>query len=83
MGGLTMPKSRAAGIPRPVYVGGMLYKSIFEASATSGLSTVWMLQRLNRSKGAPVFIRGTAVVERTWVQQIVAVINNDRTRVKP
>ena len=61
-----------AGSPCPVYVGGVLYRSIFEASVESGISTVWMLNRLKASKGAPVFIRGTAVVEQGWVRQVIA-----------
>ena len=66
------PSRHTSGSPCPVYVGGFLYRSIFEASVESGISTVWMLNRLRKSKGAPVFIRGTAVVEREWVKQIIA-----------
>jgi len=66
------PSRHMAGSPCPVYVGGFLYRSIFEASVESGISSVWMLNRLKESKGAPVFIRGTAVVEREWVRQIIA-----------
>ena len=61
-----------AGSPVPVYVGGFLYRSIFEASVESGISSVWMLNRLKASRGAPVFIRGTAVVEQDWVVRIAA-----------
>jgi len=60
-----------AGSPCPVYVGGFLYRSIFEASVESGISSVWMLNRLKASGGAPVFIRGTAVVERGWVKRTI------------
>jgi len=31
-----------------------------------------MLKRLKDSKGAPVFIRGTALVECEWVKQTLA-----------
>lgn len=61
-----------AGSPVPVYVGGILYRSIFEASVESGISSVWILNRLKASDGAPVFIRGTAVVERGWVIRTAA-----------
>ena len=66
-----MLKKRIAGSPCPVYVGGILYRSIFVASVETGISAVWMLQRLKASRGTPVFIRGIAVVERAWVQQVV------------
>ncbi|MCL2380479.1 MAG: hypothetical protein FWC64_02665 [Treponema sp.] len=62
------------GAPCPVYVGGILYHSIFQASAGSGISTVWISRRLKDSGDTPVIIRGTAVVKRTWVQQIVAAV---------
>ena len=68
------PLHHVAGSPCSVYVGGFLYRSIFEASIESGISSVWMLNRLKTSKGAPVFIRGTAVVEREWVEQIIATL---------
>ena len=65
------PPRHTAGSPCPVYVGGILYRSIFEASIESGISSVWMLNCLKASKGAPVVIRGTAVVERDWVKNTV------------
>jgi len=71
-----MLKNRNAGTPCPVYVGGILYGSIFEASMESGISTVWIQHRLKASNGAPVFIRGTAVVERAWAQQTVTKIDH-------
>jgi len=70
-----IPSTRTAGKSCPVYVGGILYSSIFEASIESGISSFWILTRLKASEGKPVFIRGTAVVEREWVQQILATID--------
>ena len=67
---------RVAGSPYPVYVGGILYRSIFAASVESGISTVWIQKRLNASGGEPVFIRGTAVVEKEWVRKTLSVINS-------
>ena len=63
---------RRSGSACPVYVGGFLYPSIFVASVDSGISMPWILDRLKASKGAPVFIRGTAVVEQGWVRQVIA-----------
>ena len=60
-----------AGSPCAIYVGGFKYRSIFEASIASGLSTVWLLNRLKASKGSPVVIRGTAVVEVDWVNGVI------------
>jgi len=70
-----MQSTRTTGKSCPIYVGGILYSSIFEASIESGISSFWILNRLKTSKGKPVFIRGTAVVEREWVQQILAAID--------
>jgi len=75
-----MLRGNAAGYPCPVYVGGILYRSIFEASVESGISTVWMSQCLKASGGTPVFIRGTAVVKQAWVQQIVTALEWRRVR---
>ena len=70
-----MQSTLTAGKSCPVYVGGILYSSIFEASIESGISSFWILSRLKTSEGKPVFIRGTAVVEREWVQRILAAID--------
>jgi hypothetical protein len=74
---MAAPPRHTAGSPCAVYVGGFLYRSIFEASVESGISSVWMLGRLKESKGAPVFIRGTAVVEREWVNGVIASMGVD------
>jgi len=71
-----MQSTRATGKSCPVYVGGVLYSSIFEASVESGISQVWICKRLKANGNKPVFIRGTAVVEREWVQRILTTIDN-------
>jgi len=76
-------RTRISGSPCPVYVGGILYNSMFEASIESGISTVWMQNRLKVSNGAPVFIRGTAVVERAWVLQIATEIERQYIEGQP
>ncbi|MCL2410099.1 MAG: hypothetical protein FWC97_00505 [Treponema sp.] len=68
----TIAPRHTAGSPCPVYLGGIRYRSICDASFQTGVSSVWMLKRLKDSKGAPVFIRGTALVECEWVKQTLA-----------
>jgi hypothetical protein len=56
-----------AGSPHPVFIGGIRYRSIFEAALEVEISSVWILNRLKASAGFPVIIKGQAVVEESWV----------------
>ena len=77
-----MHSTRTIGKPSPIYVGGILYKSIFVAEVESSISAPWIRKRLKDSEGKPVFIRGTAVVERKWVLDTLATIDNKQTEVR-
>ena len=77
-----MQSTRTIGKPSPIYVGGILYKSFFEAEVESGVSALWMRKRLKDSEGKPVLIRGTAVVEKKWVLDRLATIYNKQVEAR-
>jgi hypothetical protein len=72
--------SRKAGSPCPVYAGGIKYQSIFEASIETGISYPGMFKRLKASGGAPVLIRGLAVVEAAWVDSAIGAYSDEAIR---
>ena len=74
------PASRKAGSPCPVYAGGIRYRSIFEASIETGISYPGIFMRLKASGGAPVLIRGLAVVEEAWVDAIIGSYSDEAIR---
>jgi hypothetical protein len=72
--------SRKAGSPCPVYAGGIKYQSIFEASIETGISYPGIFKRLKASGGAPVLIRGLAVVEASWVDSTTGAYSDGAIR---
>ncbi|GHV90412.1 hypothetical protein AGMMS50268_09150 [Spirochaetia bacterium] len=69
-----------AGSPCPVYAGGIKYRSIFEASIETGISYPGIFKRLKASQGAPVLIRGLAVVEEAWVDSVIGNYSDEAIR---
>jgi hypothetical protein len=69
-----------AGSPCPVYAGGIRYQSIFEASIETGISYPGIFKRLKASGGAPVLIRGLAVVEAAWVENTIGAYSDEAIR---
>jgi hypothetical protein len=61
----------AAGLPQPIFVGGVRYGSIFEAAFESDISSVWISKMLKASGGFPVLIRRHMIATDRWVNQRV------------
>jgi hypothetical protein len=51
----------------PVFVGGIKYPSLFDASYDSGIRSVSIWKAVKRQGGGPALIRGTLVVMESWV----------------
>lgn len=51
----------------PVFVGGIKYPSLFDASFDSGIHSVSIWKAVKRQGGGPVLIRKTLVVMESWV----------------
>lgn len=52
---------------RPVFIGGIKYPSLFDASYDSGIKSVSIWKAMRRHGGGPVLIRKTLVVMESWV----------------
>jgi len=57
-----------AGSAYPVFVNGILYRSIFDAADKTGMSNVWLYTRLSQKSGAPVLIKKQVVVTQSWIR---------------
>jgi len=55
------------GIPAPVFVAGIKYSSLFEASIETAISNVSLFKALKKSNGDPCKIKKNIVVLETWV----------------
>ena len=51
----------------PVFVGGIKYPSLFDASFDSGIRSVSIWKAIKRQGGGPVLVRNTLVVMESWV----------------
>jgi len=51
----------------PVFVGGIKYPSLFDASFDSGIRSVSIWKAVKRHGGGPALIRKTLVVMESWV----------------
>jgi hypothetical protein len=58
-----------AGLPQPIFVAGIRYRSIFEAAIETDISSVWICKMLKASGGFPVLIKRTMVVTERWIYQ--------------
>ena len=67
-----MDEQCAAGVARPVFIGGVRYHSVFEAAFETDISTVWISKKLKASCGYPVLIKRHMVVTENWGLQRIA-----------
>ena len=56
-----------AGVPAPVFVAGIKYPSLFEASIETSISNVAFFKALKKSRGDPCKIKKNIVVLEAWV----------------
>jgi hypothetical protein len=68
---------RKTGRPFPVFIAGIHYRSVFEASIETGISGVWILKSLKSSGGFPVVIRRLMVVAEHWVNKTVRTVRKE------
>jgi hypothetical protein len=62
-----IPAAVQSGIPAPVFVAGIKYDSLFNASIETAISTVSFYKALNKSGGDPCKIKRCIVVLESWV----------------
>jgi len=62
-----MTNSIQSGIPAPVFVAGIKYISLFEASVETSISNVSFYKALKKSGGEPCKIKRNVVVLESWV----------------
>jgi len=55
------------GIPAPIYVAGIKYPSLFEASIETAISNVSFFKAFKKSGGDPCKIKKNIVVLEAWV----------------
>ena len=51
----------------PVFIGGILYPSLFEANIDSGIRSVSIWKAVQRRGGGPAQVRKSLVVMESWV----------------
>ena len=56
-----------SGVPAPVFVAGIKYISLFEASVETSISSVSFYKALKKSGGEPCKIKRNVVVLESWV----------------
>jgi hypothetical protein len=71
-------KESAAGCACPLFVAGVRYKSIFEASIETDISSVWIFKTLRLSGGFPVLIKRHMVATEHWVNSRVQALEAKR-----
>jgi hypothetical protein len=62
-----MTKLVLPGVPAPVFVAGIKYSSIFEASIETAISTVSFYKAFGKGGGGPCKIKRNVVVLESWV----------------
>jgi hypothetical protein len=67
-GALAAVSLAVPGSPRPVFVAGVRYRSIFEAAWETGISQVWLNNSIKKSDGAPVVVKNQCVVTEFWAR---------------
>lgn len=65
-------KQPVAGVPQPVFVAGVRYKSMFAAAIETEISHVWICKMLKASRGYPVLIKRQMVATERWARARVA-----------
>jgi hypothetical protein len=65
-----------SGLPQPVYIAGIRYRSMFNAALESGISSVWIWKMLKVSDGFPVLIKRRMVATESWVRGRVRLMEN-------
>lgn len=60
---------RIAGSAYPVYVDGIRYASMFQASIDSGISYKTLYFRIRDNDGRPVVVKGMTLCSEEWVKQ--------------
>jgi hypothetical protein len=66
------------GQPQPVFVAGVRYRSIFEASIETDISATWISLMLKASGGFPVLIKRHMVAPEQWVHSRVSYIGGKK-----
>ena len=60
---------RIAGSAYPVYVDGVRYVSMFQASIDSGISYKTLYFKIRDNEGKPVVVKGLTLCDEEWVKQ--------------
>lgn len=60
---------RIAGSAYPVYVDGVRYASMFQASIDSGISYKTLYFKIRDNNGKPVIVKGLTLCDEEWVKQ--------------
>ncbi len=60
---------RIAGSAYPVYVDGIRYASMFQASIDSGISYKTLYFKIRDNDGRPVVVKGLTLCAEEWVKQ--------------
>lgn len=60
---------RIAGSAYPVYVDGIRYASMFQASIDSGISYKTLYFKIRDNNGKPVIVKGLTLCDEEWVKQ--------------
>jgi hypothetical protein len=66
------PAYAVVGSPCPVFIGGIKYRSIFEAALETEMSAVWLNHSIKKNGGAPVVVKKQIVVTAFWVRQRIS-----------
>jgi len=67
-----MTEAPAPGAPYPIFIAGIRYKSIFEASIEAEISSGWIWKMLKASGEFPVLIKRQMVATEHWVRTRIA-----------
>lgn len=60
---------RIAGSAYPVYVDGIRYASMFQASIDSGISYKTLYFKIRDNNGKPVVVKGLTLCDEEWIKQ--------------
>lgn len=60
---------RLKGSAYPVYVDGIRYKSMFQASIDTGISYKYLYYKIRDNEGRPVVVKGMTLCDEEWIKQ--------------
>lgn len=60
---------RLKGSAYPVYIDGIRYVSMFQASIDTGISYKHLYYRIRDNDGKPISVKGMTVCDEEWVKQ--------------